>query len=419
MTTTLESRNLQKLENQFKGKRIQGSPIPINKEIASAMQGDRRRNVALSALGWMNPCNKGKYAHELSNNAKRKINILNKEQREAYSAKIRQSITDREVRRELAAYREFELRAEAIGTPFALSAFQSINLSEDELPMIITPKARQYFDVYYIGQDGGARQAQWHDARSVTTHPMNTLSTDKVEVPVFDINQGDVDALANVQAQLRFDMEMEIDQAALTLIDTLKTVSGLRDLIRFHKYVRQDSVPDTNYLDLNGTDPGVFTIAKLKAILKHVVRFGVGLNIEDDMALSISSMIMAPENLEDCWDFVDLVSGWDSSAQSIIEDPMQTVLTSVREQIFNTGMMNSAWGFSWNTIPNARVPVGRLYVFMTQPVGWFFTKTAYDKLITWDGPDQQEQNYVQTVYQRVVSFVTPDLWKHRILIVDL
>jgi hypothetical protein len=146
----------------------------------------------------------------------------------------------------------------------------------------------------------------------------------------------------------------------------------------------------------------------------HIARFGQGIN--SDGGMSISNIQYSPENLQDWWDFVDLVSGFDSNI--LEEDPKNVVPTAIREQIFSTGMMNSAWGMSWSSQVNATIPKGRMYVFTNQPIGWMFTKTNMDKLLRWEGPDQQEMNLAQILWQRAMMFVQPDLWRHRYVVID-
>src|SRR5690606_29516648 len=92
---------------------------------------------------------------------------------------------------EIAAYRQFELvRPEINAIPFALSAFQQINLSNDELPLIIRPMSRQYFNVYWNAIDGAPRQNQIRHTKEVEQILMRYVSTDRVEYPLYDLQQG-------------------------------------------------------------------------------------------------------------------------------------------------------------------------------------------------------------------------------------
>lgn len=404
-----------KLDRQFPGEKIQACALPgLELGYGPHITEDR----LVEGVSWFLPANRRKWARDQASARANSFDWRNnKDHREKYSALIRKSSETtkegQQTRLELNAYRQFEMLRDMYAMPFAMAAFQSINLSADELPLIINPKARQYFGVRYIGQDGGARQDQWREAKDIQQFEMRAISTDKIEFPLIDIQQGNVNRQTVINDQLRFDMEMKLDSLAQDQIDAAKTTSGLRDLLALHPLIIAANIPDKNYLDLTGTDPQVLTIAKWKTILSHVNSYGPG--TDPDRSLTISTVIMSPQNVRDQWDYINLVSGF---AGVGTVQPRDTVPIGVREDIFRTGMMNSAWGYTWNAIPNNRIPKGRLYVFMNQPLGWFFTKTEFDQLLLWDGPDQQEENLGQIVWKRVFQFVVPDLWKYRILIVD-
>lgn len=415
MTSTAELTR-HKLDQEFKGDRIKAMAIP-GLEVASAAANPEA--TFLRSIPWYLPLNQRKWARQQSEGRANRLDWRNnKEHRELLSAKIRRSGERTEpgykAKLELNAYREFELLQDLFAIPFAMGPFQAINLSSDELPLIVFPKARQYFGVRYIGLDGSARQDQWRDERSVEQHEMRVISTDKIEYPLWDVQQGNVNRQSDINAQLRFDMEMKLDELAQAQIDAAKTTSGLRDLLSLHPLIVAANIPDTNYLDLTGVDTiNKLSLEKWKRILSHINSFGPG--TDPDRTLTINAVIMSPQNVRDQWDYIDLVSGF-SGGDEI--EPAGTVLTSVREEIYRTGMLNSAWGYNWSSVPNNRLDKGRLYVFTNLPLGWFFTKTEMDQLLIWDGPDQLDENLGQIVWRRVFQFVVPDLWKHRVLIVD-
>lgn len=414
MSATMEMATT-RLDKEFPGDRMAAMPLPP----IELGFGPRSSEASfLRAIPWMLPLNQRKVATEQANARHNSFDWRNNaDHRERFSKLIRTSAERSDeglrTRLELNAYRQFELLRDMFAIPFAMAPFQAINLSADELPLIVFPKARQYFEVRFIGQDGGARQDMWRDEKSVEQHEMRSISTDKIEFPLIDIQQGNVNRQTDINAQLRFDMEMKFDKLAQDTIDAAETNSGLRDLLNLHPLIVAANIPDKNHLDLTATLPGVLTLAKWKTILSHINSFGPG--IDPDRSIAINSVIMSPQNIRDQWDYVSLVSGFSGGDEV---EPVDTLPTSVRDNIFSTGMMNSAWGYTWTTMPNARLDVGRLYVFTNQPLGWFFTKTDFDQLLVWDGPDQQEENLGQIVWKRVYQFVVPSLWKHRIVIVD-
>lgn len=344
---------------------------------------------------------------------------------------MQQSMQDQSLQVELAQYRNFEITSDIQAIPFALGAFQQINLSADELPQMITPRTRQYFNVRYIGQDGGARQDQWRTARQAVNIEMRLLSTDRVEYPLMDLQQGDVNEFDIINAQLRFDMEMKIETAALDVLNANYSATGIKALLNVHPTINKDNIPDGNYLDLRDVPTygplNVFTITRLKAILNHMAMWGFG--FDPDGPISLSTMIMSPLNARDSWDYIDLVSGWDTEGKTwgtpdtsgrLSDDPRTTVPTAMREQIWSGGgMLQNAWGYRWSTQYNPRLSKGRLYIFTNQPVGWFFTKTEWDRIIEWrDLPDFIEQNIGAVLHRRAIQFFMPDLWRYRFLVVD-
>lgn len=396
-------------DTAFPGDRISATALPPGSDIASIRSGS---GDPLNCA-WMLPCNRRFWASELASYREEAFDLTKPEDREMVKDLLRRSYKNREVSAEIAAYREFVLQHEILAAPFAFGAFQAVPLSDDELPEIITPKVRQYFNVRYMGNDGQARQDQWKDARSSSLLFMRRLTTDKIEYPLFDIQLGNINVLPDINAQLRFDMEMKLDVLAQAQLDANITDSGLRDLIQLHPLVVAANVPDKNHLDLTGTNPGILTLDKIKDILSLISQWGVD-GLTPDGAFQISSMIISPQNIRDQWDYVDLVSGFTGGAFQ----PDNVVPTSLRDQIFQTGTMTQAWGYNWSTVPNSRLDKGKLYVFSTQPVGWYFSKPALDQVITWEGPDAQEKNQGQIVYNKVCNFAMPELWLHRYVVVD-
>lgn len=321
---------------------------------------------------------------------------------------------------DLANYRIFEMTNDVMATPFALQAFQTINLSDDEIPFIVRPRSRnlQHFSVWAHSLGGGSHHMQWQSDYDFSQMSLDLHRTDKVDYPLYDLRFGRVSPQDDVASSLQYDKEMKIDATALAAVQGVQASSGLRALLNVHSSVVAATIPDKNYLDLTGAaygPTGKFTMEKLKAILNHISLFGAAM---PEQALSIKSIQMSPLNVRDCWDFIDIVSGWDSNTGA---DPQGTVLTKVREQIFNTGMMTSAWGMTWSWTPNSQIPAGRMYIFTNEPLGWQFTKTQFDRIIKWDetnSPKHAEANMGQQELTWTMKFVTPDLWKYRVIIVD-
>lgn len=423
----------------FKQDRMQIASVPdVASECQMVREAAAEGQTFSPSFDWMLPANRQKLRNEIEIASQDRYHWrTNAADYAALKEKLIASsdITNREARAEMASYRRFELTSDLLAIPFALSAFQAINLSNDELPMMVTPPARQYFDVRWIGNDGGARQAQWTRQSSATTADMRTLATDKVEYPLMDIQEGDINTSAMVDQELRYSMEMKIEDLAKASMDAGVITSGLRDILNIHPRINTNNIPDTNYLDLTSTTygtQGYLTMERLKAILYHISLWTAG--VTSDGPFAISSMIMSPQNRRDSWDYTDVVTGWDSSAKPWdmngaaynrvgaggYANPKNTVTKEQRDQIWSTGNhMASMFGFNWLNQYNTRLDRGRLYVTTSKPIGWYFTKTGMDKHIVWDGePDNQEQNLGQAMYTKVLAFYMPELFAHHYLVVD-
>lgn len=405
---TSQRNDARQADSKFAGDRVK--VMPLGAEVANVRNGGNP--AILQRVPWMLAQNAHKKSIEYAHYRKNSLDRNDPKHRQKLRDNLSASVGDNRKAAEIAAYRQFEITNNVLSLPFALGAFQEINLSADELPLIVRPKPQQFFTCRYVGQDGGARFDQWRTTQSAQQQLMRTLSTDRIEYPIVDIQLGSLEEYDRVNASLTYDMEMKIDADAQANLDAAVVESGLRALLNIHPLVIQANIPDSNMLDLSGQGvEGVLDISKIKQILDYISRFGVG--IDADGPFSVQSMHISPLNLRDHWDFVDLVSTFDGAGTPT--DAQLTVPTGIREQIFNTGMITNAWGMQWATKPNARIAKGTMYVFSNQPVGWFFTKTDLDKLIRWDGPDHVEANRAEVLWNRVLQFVIPDLWQHRFL----
>lgn len=384
----------------------------------------RLGDAEIADIPWMLPSNirtlSGEYADYRENRFDRRSPADLKKYRELLTKAGNATQQDMTPHSEMAEYRKFELTCDVLTTPWTMAAFQIVNLNADELPLIERPQSFNLnaFTVRSIGVDGGASRDQWRTTKSAETYEMNLLSTDRVEYALMDLQQGDVSQADAVDKRLRFEMEMKLDALGKTNIDAAKVTSGLRDTLNIHSMIDTANIPDTNYLDLSGVDTaGELSITKLKRILLHVSKFGAAGGA--DVPISINTVMMSPQNIEDPWNFIDLVSDFDDADRV---KPLQTVPTPVREQIFNTGMITSAWGHQFSWTPNAQLAKGKMYILTSEPLGWAFTKPEFDKMLTWDernSPDHAANNMGEMLWRKAIRFLVPDLWRYRIVIVDL
>lgn len=407
------------LDEQFPGggEQMKTRPLNMRQAVERARRGDDCANIP-----WIYSENVERNNQKVKTRLDAGFNRSDAKHRAEYKERLIQSGLSKTANDEMAAYRTFELTNDVMATPFALGFFQEVNLADDEQPLIERPRSRNYqrFTVRSQSIDGGAREAQWRSVREATAYEMDAISTDRVEYPILDINQGDVSQSDAINVELKYDLEMKLDGLALTNANAMQTASGLRSLLSVHPLVDINNIPDGNYLDLNTLFPGnagVLTIQKMKAILNAIALLqGVGGPLE---GLTIQTIHCSPLNLRDSWDFTDLIS---VTGATYTVGVNQTVPEAVREGIYGGGQFTSAWGFNWSWSPNQQIPKGRMIVQLNKPLGWLFTKTQMDRTFVWNetnSPDHAESNMGEIMYRRVLTFLTVDLWKYRVLFIDL
>lgn len=353
----------------------------------------------------------------------------NREDREAY-AKLLSEANSKGPHRseryeELAAYRSFVMSMAFPAQPFALAAFQTIDLAMDEIPMMEFPASPNAngFQVRSHSYPGLPVIDLWTSESSFSYLDIGMLSTDRVQYRLYDLQLGLVSEAERIRQQLELDMDLKIDGMARTEIDAAIMTSGLRDTIDMHPSLNVNNVPDVNYIDLRLLHPGndgYLTLPKFKTILSHFVLLN---SLGAQRAVRPVAFVLSPQHITDTWDFVDLVSGFEAATPNpLIEDPRNTVPQAVRDQIYATGMMTSAWGFNINWQPNGQLDRGRIYIFMDQPLGWLFTKSSMDRSYQFDDMNSHHHaisNYGEMWFKKAVQFYVPDMWKYRILIVDV
>lgn len=322
---------------------------------------------------------------------------------------------------DLNAYMEFVINTDVMASPWAMSAFQVVPLKSDTLPLIKFPRSRnhQRFTVKSVALDGGTSRNQWRETRDVLALEMEMIGTETIEYSTRNLQTGDINAGKDLERELKYDLSMKVDSLALANIDAAQVASGLRDSLNIHPSIVVANIPDKNYLNLNGTNPGILTLDKVKQIVTHINRFGSA--GDADEKFSISSIQISPQNMEDPWDFVSMVAGWNVSDPNQ-ELPKNTVPDSVREQIYNTGMITSAFGQKLSWVPNPQLAKGKMYVTTTAPLGWMFTKPEYDQFFWYDertSPQHAQNGTGEMLAKKALKFYVPDAFRQRILIVDL
>ena len=411
---------------------VKQSPLPNNACSFDAVRRARNGEFPLSAVPYVLECNKradGDLMRESASVRDSLFNLHDRAQRKEYSDRIKAAFTGdqrSEAARELAAYREFQILNDIMASPWALAAFQAVTLMDDEMPLLDFPMSRLHnrFKVKSISDAGRPTEAMWGSTRDMQQLDIGEITTPLVRYSTRNLQEGDINELNRIQQQLAYEMDMGIDKLARANIDANVVASGLQDDLNIHEDIVLDNIPDLNFLDLSGVGdpvaPGVLTIEKLKMILIHILKFGTA--GDGDRPFTISNMQVSPENVQDSWDFIDLVSGWDTSATQDTWNPAMTIPVEARAEIFRTGSLTQAWGQAWTNTPNPQIEKGIMYVFTTEPVGWVFYKPSNDVILNYD--ERNDPNYAlerigETMARKACSFYIPSSWRRRFLKVQL
>ena len=413
------AKELAAISREFKGSNIKAKPR--SESPVSQIRSIRAGRGSIDDCDWMLPGNIETQKDEFASFQEGRFDRRDQDDLVRYRNLIvaASDTANIKAQRELAEYRKFEITSDVMAVPWSMAAFQTVPLKPNELPMIERPQSKNLnsFNVSYVGIDGGRYSAQWRTTKEAETMEMEMLTTDRVEYSIMDLQQGDISQVDAINQRLLYDLEMKMDILAKANIDAAKVVSGLQDTMNIHSSVVLANIPDTNYLDLTAVGTaGVLDIAKFKTILALVTKFGSAGGA--DVPIQMRSVMLSPQNMQDQWDFVSLVSGF-SGGDAV--EPKDTVPTSVRDNIFANGMFSSAWGYNFNWVPNNQLAKGKLYIITDQPIGWLFTKPIFDKMLKWDetnSPDHAERNMGELLYQKAVKFVVPDEWRYRVIIVD-
>lgn len=427
--TVKTTQPLDKLRREIaNGTPIKMSPLDGNVSSYDAVRRARNGEFALSEVPYVLDCNKRQGCDTLRDTASAGdglFDLNDRAQRAEYSRRIKEAWTSDPQSvpaREMAAYREFQILNDIMASPWALAAFQTVTLMDDEMPLIDFPMSRLYntFTVKSISDAGRPTEAMWGSTRDMQQIDIGEVSTPLVRYSTRNLIEGDINELNRIQSSLQYEMDMKIDALALANINANVVASGLQDDLNIHPDIVLANIPDENELDLSASDAGVLTLAKLQTILLHILKFGTA--GDGDRPFTISNIQMSPENVHDAWDFVSLVSGWDTSAGVGSFDPKQTVPPEVRSEIFRTGSITQAWGQTWTNTPNPQIAKGTMYVFTTEPVGWAFYKPSNDVILNYD--ERNNTNYAlermgETMARKAVSFYIPASWRRRFLKVTL
>lgn len=335
--------------------------------------------------------------------------------------KYLEEVANGEHRQEVAGAIVENVNVDVLAHLFALGFFEVVTLGAADFPVIRTTKRQSNFTIGYLAEDNGAPRRQRVDSLSHRSLNMTQVSTEKYEYPWRNLTTGFHDYAGEAQNELAYELDLKMDQLALDLMKSSKKASGLRATLNLHKSIIATNIPDANYLDLTSSGTygttGKWTVKKLQAIFSYINRFSADVE-PDGSPLKIKSIYMSSARLEDFWDFVDLVTGFDSSLTGP-KDPVATVPTSVREQIWNSGGIVSAFGNQFNLVPRNTLAADEVYISTNKPMGRLYVKPSMDVVERDQSFELHERNLEAMAVRKVVQFDQPSHLTKNYLVVKL
>lgn len=316
---------------------------------------------------------------------------------------------------EFASAVRYNIAEDVLAHMWTLGFFQLTTLAEAQWPILETVNRDGTLKCYTIGEKNGKKAHQFIDRRSHASHLLRRVSSPRVQYQLLDLQVGRVAAVDRVQAETAYELQLKMDAIGKTVLDAGITTggSGLRATLNLHRSIVAANIPDSNYLDLNGTAPaGKWSIEKIKQVLDYFERFAGDVDV--DGPLAISSIYMSTTNLRDIWDFTSVVSGFDSNITG--EDPKDTISGGAKEQIYQTGKLRNVFGQPINMVTRNTISGGYAYVSSNKPVGFYWRKPSLD---TTQRKEDAEKNEGEMSQTQVYAIALPDAWKYRVLKVKL
>lgn len=327
------------------------------------------------------------------------------------SETLKASMNDKELHSELSAARMFRVNNDVLAHTFALSFLELSTLGDAEWPIVENDNIDKNFKVTYIGENNGVPKKRVVERRATTQFTMNKITTEEYQFPLWNIQTGRIDKMAECEARIRYELDLKIDQLALTALDAADLSSGLRATLNLHPSIVSANIPDANHLNLNGVEsPGDITVEKMKQILDYYERFGEDVQLDGEM-LRPKVIFISSTQKRQIWDFVDLVSGYDNTLPS--RDPKNTIPTDARVEIYRSAKLEQMFGYKFSIVSRNTIPDGTAWISTNKPAGWFWQKPSMDLFLHDNSMEMQKKNLNSVQMQKVIQFGLPSEWTYR------
>jgi len=260
---------------------------------------------------------------------------------------------------EFASYRTEKFNLSILPNLVASEIFELKPLQADGRIEIRTTQNAEY-NVRTLDQHANAPRDEWILRDSMAFYDVYKLETDTIEYPRRSLVQGDLNAVNDVNRDVAFAYQNEIDLDVwtlwLTIFDTFP--SGTYDL---HSRVDSGNMPLTNVI--NSTGEGAITVEVMKDLLAHVSLLG----------RRVRTIYVSPQDLPAIWDWTPVAVASGNTGNVIPR--------STHEGIFSSGTILQMFGYNinWKTVNT--LATGTMYVTTDLPSGSLYYKPEFEEEI--------------------------------------
>jgi hypothetical protein len=273
---------------------------------------------------------------------------------------IIKSATDEVAREALAAARVPRVRLNVLAQNMAMDFFEYVRLDDNEVPQYIT-ESDMPVGVSYLSEYGGAPSMIWTGTQNIASMSMYMITSDKVYVPRFSIQQGIIREQDRANARAAYHLSRRVDKDLLALMTANLGEFGADTWILDEDI---NDMPTTNDLNWSNTLEGKLKKDFFMLLFDHFDRLGKTIK-------NIYVPVTLPKTI---WSWLSVVSSVDSPAEDTV-DPL------TQREIIQTGTVQQIFGRRFNIIPRKELgsAAGSTYVWVstTEPAGYFYEKPDF------------------------------------------
>ena len=316
--------------------------------------------------------------------AEAKKKMSDEERRELFA---RHAVGDKQATSELCGAVTSEVNINILGQLFAMSFFETKVYGPADWPVVKAELYDKNFFVSSVGINGGTPQMQKSEGIMDYVLMFQRWATPAYEFPIYNLQTGPLNYLSKAIARITYEMGLQLDKVALTLLKANQTATGLANLLNLHPSIVAANIPGANYLDLSApAGTGHWTVEKIKRILDYTNRFTADVQPLEGGELAgpmeVRAVHCSSRRLRDMYDFAEIVAlvSTDVTGEPVSPTtaPTQTIDEDTRAQIWRSGKLEKFLGKPFTLVPNNRLAADEVYVAMNRPAGVFHSKPSMD-----------------------------------------